>query len=160
MSAGTAEQQAFGSRSKDQNAGGLSDVSWTVRHLKEWIIYSNTQLCVVKSAIKRRAATERSENTSLHDFEQHSLYQWGLGPEHDFRLFEYIQTILDIRSNVVHCCSTFYMFICLPSSIKPTTRRSWRAVLRACAWFRQQLEGWERIERWRSDQPAHVGWLS
>lgn len=102
--------------------------------------------------IKQRAATERSENTSLHDFKHHYLYCLiGIYPEHDFRLFEDSQTILDIYSNVVG---------------KLMTRRSWRAVLRACAWFRRQLEGWERIEmgcclneRWRSDQPAHVGWL-
>ena len=101
---------------------------------------------------KQRAATERSENTCLYDFKRHYLYCLiGIYPEHDFRLFEDIQTILDIYSNVVG---------------KLMTRRSWRAVLRACAWFRRQLEGWERIEmgccldeRWRSDQPAHVGLL-
>ena len=83
---------------------------------------------------------------------QHYLYCLiGICPEHDFRLFEDIQTILDMYSNVVG---------------KLMTRRSWRAVLRACAWFRRQLEGWERIEmgccldeRWRGEQPAHVGWL-
>ena len=132
---------------------------WVLRSWVEWCgiwrsgSYTANPSCAWSNQrFTQRAATERSENTSLNGFKQHYLYCLiGICPEDDFRLFEDIQTILDMYSNVVG---------------KLMTRRSWRAVLRACAWFRRQLEGWERIEmgccldeRWRGEQPAHVGWL-